>query len=100
MAGSKAYRLHPEAWLDIAGADEWYRQQSEDAAREFVAEVFDGMRRIREAPPRWPAYLHGTQRFVLDRFPFSIVYLDTPEFVNIVAVAHNKRRPGYWRRRV
>jgi hypothetical protein len=39
-------------------------------------------------------HLHGTRRFVLDRFPFSIVYLDTAEFVNIVAVAHGKPKPG------
>ncbi|HEX4427189.1 MAG TPA: hypothetical protein VH079_17450 [Terriglobales bacterium] len=28
-------------------------------------------------------------------FPFSVVYLDDPDFVSIVAVAHSKRKPGY-----
>jgi len=37
---------------------------------------------------------------VLHRFPFSIVYLDDPEVLTIVAVAHAKRKPGYWRRRI
>jgi toxin ParE1/3/4 len=100
MARNKPYRLHPEAWLEIEGADNWYQQRSLDAATEFVAEVFDAIRRIREAPHRWPAYLYGTRRYVLDRFPFSIVYLDTTELVNIVAIAHSKRRPGYWKRRL
>jgi plasmid stabilization system protein ParE len=100
MPGSKPYRLHALAWQEIEGADDWYRQHSEDAATDFVAEVFTAIRKIREAPHRWPSYLHGTRRYVLDRFPFSILYLETSELVNIVAVAHSKRKPGYWRRRL
>ena len=53
-----------------------------------------------EAPQRWPKYLHGTRRFVMQRFPFSVVYLDDPELVTIVAVAHSKRKPGYWKDRL
>lgn len=41
----------------------------------------------------WPEHLHGKRRFVLDRFPFSIIYLDADEGVSIVAVAHRKRNP-------
>jgi hypothetical protein len=38
--------------------------------------------------------------FVLQRFPFSVVYLDDPDLVIIVAVAHGKRKPGYWKDRL
>jgi toxin ParE1/3/4 len=100
MARSKPYRLHPLAWLEIEGGDEWYAQRSAQASTDFVADVFSAIENICEAPRRWPKYLHGTRRFVLGRFPFSIVYLDTAEFVNIVAVAHSKRKPGYWKRRL
>jgi hypothetical protein len=34
------------------------------------------------------------------RFPFSIVYYTVDDIVRVVAVAHGKRRPGYWRRRL
>jgi plasmid stabilization system protein ParE len=100
MPESKRYRLHPEAWLEIEGAEQWYQRQSPDSAAEFVSEVFDAILEIRATPHRWPAHLYGTRRYMLDRFPFSIIYLDTPELVNIVAVAHSKRKPGYWRRRL
>ena len=100
MAKSKPYRLHPEAWLEVEGADDWYQKRSLDAATEFVAEISQAIRSIRENPGRWPAHLYGTRRFILERFPFSIIYLDTPELVNIVAVAHGKRKPGYWKRRL
>jgi len=31
---------------------------------------------------------------------FSIIYLDDPDTVTFVAIAHNKRRPEYWRQRI
>jgi toxin ParE1/3/4 len=100
MARSKPYRLHHLAWLEIEGGENWYRRHSLDAGVDFIAEVSDAIASIRKAPHRWPEYLHGTRRIVLDRFPFSIVYLDSAEFVSIVAVAHGKRKPGYWKRRL
>jgi len=120
MARSKPYRLHPLSWLEIEGGDEWYAQRSAQASTDFVVAVFNAIESIRsaqastdfvvavfnaiesicDAPHRWPKYLHGTRRFVLGRFPFYIVYLDTAELVNIVAVAHSRRRPGYWRQRL
>jgi toxin ParE1/3/4 len=62
--------------------------------------VSTAIRTIVDAPLRWPAYLYGTRRFVLQRFPFSIVYLDDPDLVTIIAVAHAKRKPGYWKERL
>lgn len=100
MARSKPYRLHPLAWLEIEGADDWYLQRSADASVDFIAAVSDAIDSICQALQRWPKYLHGTRRFVLHRFPFSIVYLDHADVVSIVAVAHNKRKPGYWKRRL
>jgi toxin ParE1/3/4 len=100
MARSKPYRLHPLAWLEIEGGDDWYRQRSPQASTDFIAEVRYAIESICEAPLRWPKHLYGTRRFVFDRFPFSIVYLDTAELVSIVAVAHSKRKPGYWKRRI
>ncbi len=58
------------------------------------------MEEVSQAPQRWPKYLHGTRRFVMQRFPFSVVYLDDPDLVTIIAVAHSKRKPGYWKGRV
>jgi plasmid stabilization system protein ParE len=62
--------------------------------------VSDVIRQIVRTPQRWPKYLHGTRRFVLRRFPFSIIYLDDYDVLNIVAVAHNKRKPGFRKRRL
>ena len=100
MARSKPYRLHQLAWQEIEGADDWYMCRSADASVGFIAAIADALDSISQAPRRWPTYLYGTRRFVLHRFPFSVVYLDDPDVVNIVAVAHHKRKPGYWKQRL
>ena len=97
---SKQFRFHPEAREDFRDAIRWYRARSVVASAEFRRTVSDAIRHVAQAPHRWPKYLHGTRRFVLDRFPFSVIYLDDPDLVTIIAVAHNKRKPGYWKHRV
>jgi hypothetical protein len=37
---------------------------------------------------------------VLAKFPYSVIYKEKDEVILIVAVAHAKRRPGYWRGRI
>jgi plasmid stabilization system protein ParE len=100
MPKPKAYRLHPEAWLEFEAADDWYVARSLDASVGFLSDVYGALETISEAPHRWPKYLHGTRRLVLERFPFSVIYLDDSDFVTIIAVAHSKRKPGYWKYRV
>jgi toxin ParE1/3/4 len=43
--------------------------------------------------------LDGTRRFVLRRFPFTIVYREAAQGIEVIAVAHAKRRTAYWRGR-
>lgn len=97
---SGQFRFYPEARGDLRDAIGWYRGHSARAATEFRITVAEAIKEIVRAPERWPEYLYGTQRFLLRRFPFSIVYINENDVVSIVAVAHSKRRPGYWKGRV
>jgi hypothetical protein len=36
---------------------------------------------------------------ILSAFPFSIIYWVTDDAIIVLAVAHHRRRPGYWRGR-
>ena len=67
----------------------------------FLSAIYDGLERIARAPQRWPRHFHGT-RLILHRFPFSIIHRDEPsvDSVNILATAHHKRKPGYWKNRM
>ena len=48
----------------------------------------------------WVDYLHGTRRYLMRRFPYLVVYRATPDKLQVIAVAHGKRKPGYWRNRL
>lgn len=96
----KPLRFHSEAIAEALGAHDWYAERSERAARLFLEELDAALERVSEAPQRWPRYLSETRRLPLHRFPFFVVYVETTEAVEVLAVAHGRRRPGYWRHRV
>jgi toxin ParE1/3/4 len=100
MPAARLHRFHPLAWEEIEGADDWYLSRSLDASLEFLHELDSAVEDILQAPQRWPKYLYGTRRLVMQRFPFSVVYLEGPDLITIIAVAHSKRRPGYWKGRL
>jgi toxin ParE1/3/4 len=62
----------------------------------FLAELDVAMLQIQEAPLRWPLFHQGYRRFVLHKFPFSVVYATRAELIEVIAIAHHRRRPGYW----
>jgi len=41
--------------------------------------------------------LQDVRFIVLDHFPFRLVYAVEDSAIRIIAVAHQKRRPDYWR---
>ena len=92
--------LHPDARMDALDAYDWYCQRSQQAANAFQEELREGGRAIEHSPELWPRYLSGTRRSVMKRFPFVVVYRVTRERIEIVAVAHGRRKPGYWKRRL
>ena len=96
----KPLTYHPEASEEIDESYNWYEIRSTRAADGFYEELFPVVKRVRQQPGLFPSYLHGTQRAVLDRYPFSVVFRNLPNEIQIVAVAHAKRRPGYWSNRL
>jgi plasmid stabilization system protein ParE len=93
------FSFHPAAAAEVERAQAWYEERSVFAAAGFLQELTRAIQRVRAAPERYPPAEHGTRRILLDQYPFSIVYLVRGAEIIIVAVAHHKRRPGYWANR-
>ncbi|MFW6012287.1 MAG: type II toxin-antitoxin system RelE/ParE family toxin [bacterium] len=77
-----------------------YELQSPGLGLGFIEEVEHAIVRLAAFPEHGSPHLAGTRRIVLGRFPFDVVYLAEPQEIVVVAVAHHKREPGYWRGRV
>ena len=91
---------HPEAKAEMQSSGIWYDGKVDGLGLEFLLEVRDAESRILQNPELWPIYEAGTRRYVMQRFPFAVIYLVSEKRIQIVAVAHCKRRPGYWKDRV
>ena len=93
--------FHEEAGAEYDAAFEWYMERSPDAALKFDAEVEQALTQIVQSPRRWAAGSHSTRKFLLRLFPFILIYRERADSsIQIVAVAHTSRRPGYWTKRL
>ncbi|HEV8433011.1 MAG TPA: type II toxin-antitoxin system RelE/ParE family toxin [Thermoanaerobaculia bacterium] len=89
-----------EASEEAEEATRWYRDRSAAAEAAFLVEFDHAITVVTDAPQRWPRYVAGTRRYVFHTFPYSLVYFVEEGMVKVVAVAHHKRRHGYWRPRL
>jgi plasmid stabilization system protein ParE len=97
----KEVQLHGEAAAEYDAAFDWYLARSPEAALRFDAEVERAVAEILEAPLRWAAGPHQTRKFLLRRFPFTLIYRGRASGdIQVIAVAHTSRKPGYWRLRL
>jgi len=96
-----AAEFHQEATAEYDAAFDWYLERSPDAALGFDAEVDRALAQIIAAPKRWASGAHSTRRFLLRQFPFTLIYRErVTGNIQILAVAHTSRRPGYWKERL
>jgi plasmid stabilization system protein ParE len=88
--------IHPEAEAEYEHALAWYLERSPQAAERFVIAFDDAIKAIRSNPTMFPL-CDVVHRFVLmKRYPYSVVYRVDGDAVCVIAVAHSKRRLGYW----
>jgi plasmid stabilization system protein ParE len=95
----KPLEFHTDALIELKSAISWYLARNEIAAHKFADEIDDGIESICTAPKRWPIFELNARRFLLKRFPFAIIYREKPSAIQVIAVAHGHRQPGYWRTR-
>jgi plasmid stabilization system protein ParE len=92
--------FHPEASQEYLAALEYYAALSSELGERLDAEIQRLVGEIRRDPQRFFRFHPPAQRALSPEFPYSVVYLDEPDRVWIVAVMHAKRRPGYWAKRL
>ena len=91
--------VHSEAEAEILEALAWYEERSGLAARAFVQELSYVVRLALRAPNSWPLSFGSNRRVVFPRFPFDLIFRVKRKTLEIVALAHHRRRPFYWQHR-
>jgi toxin ParE1/3/4 len=96
----KPFVIHAAAEAEFREAMERYEQQRAGLGGKFRAEFEVTLQRVRDNPLLYAADDDSAVRHCpLRRFPYTLVYLDLEDRIWIAAVAHQRRRPGYWARR-
>ena len=91
-------RIEERAEAEARAAFIWYAARSERAAELFQRALGECIDAIEEAPQSSPEIEPGIRRrLVAQRFPYAVLYRIAGSEVQILAVMHQHRRPGYWR---
>lgn len=92
--------IAPAALAELQDAADFYNAHGgASLAQAFIAEFERVATLVQSNPQLGARFQNKWQRYFLSKFPFSVVYQITAGELRILAVAHNRRRPGYWKRR-
>ena len=96
----KPYRYLHEADQEFQEQIDYFDGVSRTVAIRFVDDVQAAVNEIRQYPQIGAPLTRQVRKRVLTGFKYSILYVDTPDEIIIVAIAPHRRRPGYWRSRL
>ena len=106
MTGRLRQREHPEAAAEFDAAVAWYEDREPGVGERLIDRAETAREDIAAWPDSWPVFPGWTRKKPVVRtrgvrgFPYRIVYVTTSTEIVIVAYAHERRRPGYWRHRI
>ena len=93
-------RHHKLAREELTAAAVYYEQQEEGLGARFLEAYKAAVAEVKANPKTYRILLDDMHRFLMDRFPFALIYRVRGEEIFIVAVAHGRRKPGYWKERL
>ena len=96
----KPHVFHPEAGEQYTLAVTYYADIAPGLGVRFYDEIERLIKEIRRQPDRFFRFSPPARRALARKFPYSVVFLNQPDRIWIVAVMHAKQRPGYWRERL
>lgn len=91
--------FHAEAERELDEAAGFYESRVPGLGKSFSAEVERTIRLLREYPAAGAPAGAKRRRVLVDRFPYFVAYERKDDSLIVLAVGHQKRRPGYWRKR-
>lgn len=91
--------FHPEALDDLIDAAHYYEACAEGLGDRFLDDVEKATHVINTNPFLFAADELGRRKYVLQKFPYLLIYKVKEDCIYVLAAAHGKRKPGYWESR-
>ena len=92
--------IHPEAADETAEAALFYKRRDVEVSRRFRTEVYAAIERARSQPLVYRVFEDDLRKVRVERFPYSVIFRLTADTLQVLAIAHASREPGYWKQRV
>ena len=101
---TKPVRFGSAADEELVVAATFYEERA-GLGRDFVAAAREAAHHLAALPKSFPLargvpFQLGVRRCPIRRFPYALFFVELPDQFRVLAVAHERRRPSYWRRRV
>lgn len=94
------HKFHPEAVQEFAHEVLYYKERGHGLGQRFAAEIRLTIQKILATPEQWRVLEDDVRRCRVRVFPHAVLYTIERNHILIVAIAPDKRQPGYWRHRI
>ncbi len=97
----RPYRLHPEAYQEVDEVASFYKERQPGLEKRFLEALQDVIARIRRNPLMYRRVEGDVRKCRLLHFTYGVIYrVDDNDCIEILAVMHLRRQPGYWKSRL
>ena len=91
------YEFHPSAEAEYLESIAYFESKRPGLGASFLADFENALKMVCKSPQRYPIDKKpDVQRIRLERFPFTVLFREVLGMVQVLAVAHHRRRPQYW----
>lgn len=92
-------RISTSARKELVDAIQYHEREREGLGQELAEEIDRAVRLIAERPMVGSDIGKGERKFTIDRFRYNVIYRVEEKTVFVLAIAHHRRKPNYWRKR-
>jgi toxin ParE1/3/4 len=96
----KSYRYLEQSFKEFSEQVSHYESIESGLGQRFAKSVETVLHFACMFPKSGSPKARGTRRVITKGFPFSVIYFETESELKVIAVAHFKRKPNYWKSRV
>jgi toxin ParE1/3/4 len=97
---SRRVRFHPTARRELNEAADFYDLEGPGLGAAFLAAVERALTQVREFPEASAVALAPVRKKLVSGFPYAALYSIVDDTIVVLAIAHHRRRPFYWRDRL
>ena len=88
--------FYEPAYIEYQEAIDFYNLQSEKLGDKFIIEIDKTITIIKNYPQSFSDYTKHTRKAVVNIFPYNLIYTIHKNYIEILAIAHQHRKPNYW----